>query len=91
MIKFLIALLLVQAFYCAEFPDLEKHVKLTWNNVSLEGNFDGSQTVSDKNGNVDGFVLCAMYNNGANNGDCSYEYSYSERSPSGAIISDSGK
>jgi len=91
MIRFLVALLLVQALYCAEFPDLERHIKLTFNNVSLEQKFDGSQTVSDKNGNVDGFILCAMYNNGPDNGDCSYNYSYAEQTSSGSIFQASGK
>ncbi len=90
MIKFLLVLLLVPAFYCAEFPDLKKYIKLTWNNVSLEQNFDGSQTVSDQNGNVDDFVLCGMFNNGTNNINCTYNYQYAVMKP-WSISSYSGK
>ncbi len=76
MVRFVIALLLIQTFYCAEFPDLGSHIKLTWNNTSFEQKFDGSQTVSDKDGNVDGFILCAEYWNDGANGECSYDYSW---------------
>lgn len=89
MFKFIIALLLVQAFYCAEFPDLEKHIKMVWNNITVTG-IDGSQTVSDQDGNVYGFTLCGAYNNSASNGDCSYDYSFG-RQTSGGYFSGSGK
>ena len=91
MIRFIVALLLIQAFSCAEFPDLEKHIKLVWNNTNLTGQFDGSQTVSDKDGNVANFILCGAFNNSAYNGDCSYNYSYAEQLDSGSIWSASGK
>jgi len=90
MIQFIVALLFVQALHCAEFPDLEKHIKLVWNKTDLTGQFDGSQTVGDKDGNVDNFILCGAFNNSAYNGDCSYTYSYAEPTSSGGIFSASG-
>jgi len=90
MIRFFVALLLVQALYCAEFPDLEKHIKLAWNNTNVT-ELDGSQTVSDKDGRVSGFTLCGAYNNSADNGLCSYNYSYAEQTSSGSFFSASGK
>lgn len=89
MIRFIIALLFIQAALCAEFPNLEKYIKLAWNNVSLTGQIDGSQTKSNKDNSVPLFTLCGAYNNSDYRGDCSYNFSYAIQ-VSGSVFSGSG-
>lgn len=89
MIRFIVALFFIQAAFCAEFPNLEKHIKLAWNNASLTGQIDGSQTKTDKDGYVSLFTLCGAFNNSNYPGDCSYNFSYAIQ-VSGSVLSGSG-
>ncbi len=91
MIRLILAFLLVQALSCAEFPDLENHIELVWNNTNMTGHIDGSQTVSDKDHDVADYILCGAFHNAAENPICAYEFAYAFKTESGIIYSTKGK
>ncbi len=90
MIRFVLALIFIQAFYCAQFPDIKNHIKLKWNDVILDQKIDASQTVSDEEGTVKNFIFCANFNS-ADDTFCTYDQTFAEWTSGGFNISESGK
>ena len=85
--------LILQLLHAAEseFPDLNKHIKLTLKGVNLTNVFDGSQTVS-VDGKVDQFILCAPFDLKTPEGaHCDIDYSYILHQAGGSMISGHGK
>ncbi len=81
MIRFIVALLLVQAFSCAEFPDLQNWISVNWTDTNLTGKIDGTRTVSDSSGNVVWFVLCGPFKNAAQDVQCNFNYKCAQTTP----------
>jgi len=72
-----VVLLSIQAIYGAEYPNLMKHIKVSWGDTDVTANIDSSQTASiNSDGDTPAFTLCGPFKNDKHDAVCDFAYSF---------------
>jgi len=64
---------LFQLLHADEFPNLMKHIEMTWDKTTITNKVDARLTMST-DGYVPSFILCGAFPTSENNGNCTLKY-----------------